>query len=77
MHQTTERLTEITAPTLVIVADGDTAESSTGNHFAQSQFLARHIPNAERKVVPGAAHMFMWEKPEEATAAIVAFLKSH
>ena len=76
-HQTAERLAEITAPTLVIVSDGDTAESSTGSHFAQSEFLALHIPNAEWKVVPGAAHMFMWEKPQESSAVIVAFLQRH
>lgn len=76
-HQTAERLADIKVPTLVIVSDGDTEEGSTGSHFTQSQFLAQHITTAEWQVLPEAAHMFLWERPEEATAAIVQFLRRH
>ena len=76
-HQTAERLAEIGCPTLVIVSDGDTEVGSTGSHFEQSEFLAQHIANTEWYVIPGAAHMFLWQLPEASTAAIADFLRRH
>lgn len=76
-HQTAERLHEITAKTLVIVGDDDRFTGGTGSHLHQSRFLAERLPNAEMKVIRGAAHAFFWEKPQETTEAIVSFLRSN
>lgn len=76
-HQTAERLHEITARTLVIVGDDDRFTGGTGNHLQQSRFLVERLPNAEMKVIRGAAHAFFWEKPQETTEAIVSFLRSN
>jgi pimeloyl-ACP methyl ester carboxylesterase len=72
-HQTTDRLHEITAPTLVIVGSADTV---TGNLLV-GQYLAEHIPNAEFKTVDESAHMLFWQKPAETCSAIVEFLRRH
>jgi pimeloyl-ACP methyl ester carboxylesterase len=73
LHQTAERLHEITAPTLVIVGSADTV---TGNLLV-GQYLAEHIPGAELKTVDGSAHMLFWEAPAATCSAIVEFLRRH
>ena len=72
-HQTTERLREITAPTLVIVGSVDIV---TGNLIV-GRYLAENIPGAEFKTVEGSAHMLFWQKPAESCSAIVEFLRRH
>ena len=76
-HQTAELVDKIKVPTLVIVADRDTEVGSTGSHFTQSEFLAQRIPGADFVVFPGAAHMFLWERTEEAGAMIAEWMRKH
>ncbi|MFL5756402.1 MAG: alpha/beta fold hydrolase [Chloroflexota bacterium] len=63
-HQTADRLGEIAVPTLVLVGDRDTHVAGTGVHWDQSDYLFRHIPHAERRVVEGAAHGYFWQMPQ-------------
>lgn len=63
-HRTTERLDEITQPTLVLIGDADTHVGGTGSHWDQSQYLANRIPNAELEVIPDARHGLFWSHPE-------------
>jgi pimeloyl-ACP methyl ester carboxylesterase len=63
-HQTADRLSDIAVATLVVVGDRDDVVMGTGAHTEQSDYLARHIPGATRRVVEGAAHGFFWSHPE-------------
>lgn len=64
-------LGRITAPTLVIVGDEDTATVP-----AKSQRLVRAIAGASLVTIPRAGHSSSVEQPEAVTAAIEAFLGS-
>ena len=68
---TYERLPQVKAPTLIIHGDKDLLVP-VGN----ADFLHDRIPNSTMRIVPGVAHMFFWEKPEESAGAIVEFLSS-
>jgi pimeloyl-ACP methyl ester carboxylesterase len=63
-HQTAERLSEIQAPTLVVVGGLDERAGGTNSHLAQSQFLATHIPRAELLVLDGMLHGTFWQDPD-------------
>jgi pimeloyl-ACP methyl ester carboxylesterase len=76
-HQTAERLAEITQPSLVLIGDRDTAVMGTGSHSDQSTYLAEHLPNAELRVIEGAAHGYFWQCPEETVAAILEWTSRH
>jgi 3-oxoadipate enol-lactonase len=67
-----ERLKEINVPTLVIVGGRDILTP-----IWYSEEIASRIPNAELKVIPGCAHAFFLEKPEEFNRAIIEFLEKH
>jgi pimeloyl-ACP methyl ester carboxylesterase len=69
-HQSAERLQEITMPALVIIGDADRDVGGTGNHFAQSEYLAETLPNATFHVLPGLQHGFYWERPQETMAVV-------
>ena len=69
-HRTTERLTEIAQPTLVLIGDADTHVGGTGSHWDQSQYLADRIPNAELRVIPDAKHGLFWSHPEPVVQAL-------
>ena len=73
-HETTDLLSQISAPTLVIVGEKDTTVGGTGNHYESASALAGHIPNAELVVMKNAAHGYMWQMPEEANEVILTFL---
>lgn len=64
-----ERLEQIVAPTLVVVGEHDVPDMVT-----QAVELARRIPNAERIVIPGAAHLPSLERPDEFNAHLIRFL---
>jgi 3-oxoadipate enol-lactonase len=64
-----DRLPQIKAPTLVIHGDADLLVPP-----ANGRLLAERIPGAVYRELPGAAHMFFWEQPDAAAAAIVEFL---
>jgi len=66
-----ERLGEIRLPALVIAGDQDRL---TPVRYAE--FLAARIPGAVLKIVRGAGHLPMLERPREVNAVIRAFLHS-
>jgi pimeloyl-ACP methyl ester carboxylesterase len=68
-HSTTDRLHQITAPTLVITGDADLLIPP-----ANSDILARHIPGARLIKVPGGSHAFNFETPEVFNRAVLDFL---
>lgn len=74
-HETTDMLTQITAPTLVIVGAKDTHVGGTGNHYESSRALAERIVSAKFIAMEGAAHGYMWQNPEEANRVMIEFLK--
>lgn len=63
-------LSEIEVPALVICGDED---KLTPLRF--SQYLADRLPNARLKVIPGAGHMVILEKPDEVVEAVQSFGK--
>ncbi len=46
-HQTADRLTDILAPSLVLIGDRDRHQGGTGVHWEQSAYLAEHLPDVE------------------------------
>ena len=69
-HDTYDRLSKISAPTLVIAGDADTFVDA-----ANSPILASRIPGAKLVMLPGQKHGFTAEKPDETNAAILDFLE--
>jgi pimeloyl-ACP methyl ester carboxylesterase len=59
----------ITCPTLVVVGEAD-----AWSPVAQHEAIARRIPGAKLRVVPGAGHMLPAEAPAEFNAAIGQWL---
>jgi pimeloyl-ACP methyl ester carboxylesterase len=76
-HQTAERLAEIALPSLVLIGDRDTVVMGTGSHWDQSAYLLEHLPNAARRVIPGAAHGYFWQCPGETVTAILEWTSQH
>lgn len=70
-HRATDRLHQIAAPTFVITGDGDLLIPP-----ANSDILARHIPNARLVKVPGGSHGFNFETPDVFNRAVLGFLAS-
>jgi 3-oxoadipate enol-lactonase len=66
---TYERLPQIQAPTLIIHGDGDRLIPPQNAEILHEQILGSTI-----RMLPGAGHLFFWEKPQEAAHAIVDFL---
>ncbi|PSQ26333.1 alpha/beta hydrolase [Halobacteriales archaeon QS_8_65_32] len=64
-----DRLDEIAMPTLALCGEYDRLTPPEYHDF-----LAREIPDAEREVVPDAAHLAMVERPGEFDAAVDRFL---
>lgn len=62
---TKARLADISAPTLVIVGDRDVSTP-----VAESELIARLIPNAALRVIPGGGHMLALEHPQELAACL-------
>jgi len=67
---TYDRLPYIKTPTLIIHGEVDLIPSEN------SRLLHEHIPNSQLLIMPGAGHVFYWEKPKETTEAITKFLSS-
>ncbi len=65
--EATHRLGDVAVPTLVVVGDADTVGS---NHVAQAEVMARRIPGATFKLLPGQSHGFFWQQPRETNAWI-------
>ena len=64
-----ERLGEIRVPVLVVVGEADVSDI-----HANADRLERDLPNAERAVVPCAAHLPPLERPEEFDRVVLDFL---
>jgi pimeloyl-ACP methyl ester carboxylesterase len=76
-HETAARVRELTMPALVIIGDRDRHRAGTGVHWDQSAWLLEHLPNAERSVVPEAAHGFFWQVPEASARILLAWTAAH
>ncbi|MET0702044.1 MAG: proline iminopeptidase-family hydrolase [Mycobacterium sp.] len=66
-----ERLTAISAPTLVVAGEYDEATPATWAPFVE------HIPDVRSHVFPDASHCSHLEKPEEFRGVIAEFLGTH
>jgi pimeloyl-ACP methyl ester carboxylesterase len=64
-HDTSERLAQIAAPTLVVHGTADQMLSS-----ANGELVAELIPGARLELLDGVGHLFFWEQPERAAALI-------
>jgi len=70
-HDTLERLSSITAPTLVIVGTGDRLIKPVS-----SEVIADKIPNAELVKVEGGSHCFSFEMRNVFNREVLNFLKT-
>jgi 3-oxoadipate enol-lactonase len=66
---TTARLAQIAAPTLVLAG-----ESDQGTPVGMARMLADGIPGARLQVLAGASHLGAVEQPEAFAAAVTAFI---
>ena len=64
----TEKLTEITAPTLVLAGDQDPA-------LEAARLTHSKIPGAELVVIPNAGHLSNLDQPEEFNRCVLEFLQ--
>lgn len=64
-----DQLGRIGVPTLVLSADEDATKPPR-----YSTEIQKHIPGAELKVIAGAGHLAMWEKPDAFNKEILDFL---
>jgi pimeloyl-ACP methyl ester carboxylesterase len=69
-HDTLERLSSITAPTLVIVGTGDRIIKPVS-----SEVIAGKIPNAKLVEVEGGSHYFSFEMKNVFNQQVLSFLK--
>jgi pimeloyl-ACP methyl ester carboxylesterase len=72
--EATNRLGDVTVPTLVVIGEGDTVGRS---HVPQAAVLADRISGAEYKLLRGQSHGFFWEAPDETNAWILDWVKRH
>jgi 3-oxoadipate enol-lactonase len=66
-----ERLTEITAPTLVIAGDADMPDM-----LVITDLLTNGIAGAQRAIIPDVAHMVNMERPAEFNQLVLDFLRA-
>ena len=66
-HDTQARLTEITAPTLVIHGTEDRMIP-----VANGELIASLVPGAKLEILEGVGHLFWWEEPERSAELIRA-----
>lgn len=64
-HDTSERLREIHAPTLVVHGSADQILAP-----ANGEIVAGLIPGARLELLDGAGHLFFWEQPERAAELV-------
>jgi pimeloyl-ACP methyl ester carboxylesterase len=76
-HQTADRLSEIRTPSLVLIGDRDTQVMGTGSHWDQSEYLLKHLPNAELAVIEDTAHGYFWQRPERTVELILEWTARH
>lgn len=64
-HDTSRRLGDIEAPTLVIHGDEDEMLPVANGHM-----VARLIPGSRLEILEGVGHLFFWEQPERSAELI-------
>lgn len=64
-HDTSERLGEIAAPTLVVHGTADQMLAS-----ANGELVASLIPDARLELLEGVGHLFFWERPQQVAELI-------
>ncbi len=64
-----ERIRNITCPTLVVHGDVDPLIP-----VDNGRLLAERIPDAQLEILPGVGHMAMWEAPAKLSQVVVDFL---
>jgi 3-oxoadipate enol-lactonase len=64
-HDTSARLGEIAAPTLVIHGTEDEMLS-----YRNADAIARAIPGARLEILDGVGHLFFWEEPERSAELV-------
>jgi 3-oxoadipate enol-lactonase len=69
-HNTCDTLSKISAPTLIITGDSDTAIPPSN-----SNVLVKEIPNAKLETIPNAAHGFTFSHAAKTAQLIHDFLK--
>jgi 3-oxoadipate enol-lactonase len=67
-----QRLADITVPTLILTGDED-----VGDIHEIAGRLAREIPGAERAQIAAAAHLPNLERPDEFDRIVLGFLEQH
>ena len=67
---TIERLSEITAPTLIIASDLDQPDMP-----AACRMMSERIPNARLEIMHGTAHLPNMERPDEFNQIVLDFLQ--
>jgi pimeloyl-ACP methyl ester carboxylesterase len=75
-HDTSGRLKDIKAPTLILVGDDDRFVVSDMSHRAGADILAKGIPNSQLVVLPGERHSYFYTEPEKVHGIMRDFLKS-
>ena len=73
-HDTTDRLKNITLPTLGRVGSDDHVSATGRSHRMDAEILAGGIPNAKLAVIAGEAHNYFFTNPGEAHRIIRDFL---
>ncbi len=68
-HNTCNTLSKISAPTLILTGDSDTAIPSSN-----SDFLVKEIPNAKLEIIPNSAHGFTFSHAAKTAQLIHDFL---
>jgi pimeloyl-ACP methyl ester carboxylesterase len=72
---TTSRLKDIRAPTLVMIGDDENHGATSGaTHMDFAKILARDIPGAKLVVFPGQGHYYLFMEPDKANRTIREFL---
>lgn len=64
-HDTTRRLGEIEAPTLIVHGSADLMLPVQNAHL-----IARLMPAARLEIIEGVGHLFFWERPQQAAALV-------
>jgi 3-oxoadipate enol-lactonase len=68
-HDAWEKLPGITASTLVVTGDADRLIAPDN-----SRLIAERVPGARLRTIPGAAHDFPTDRPDETSAIVREFL---
>lgn len=71
-HDTSQRLGDITAPTLVVHGTEDEM-LPVSNAYA----IAERIPDARLEIFDGVGHLFFWEKPERSAELVREHAMAH